>query len=223
MTNSDALTPDAVLAFLRANPGFLSDEPELAAALVNAPEELGVVSLHRAARVRLDAKLQRCETARRALIATARDNLAVQAQTHAAILALLEADDTLGLDRRLAGRAKAGLGMDALVVLVEGAEVLEGAHALFPAQPGLIDTVMADETARLGPVTTAAEAIFGDAADGLASWALLRIRVGDRPGLFAAGSKDAEALSAEQGTELLTFLAGVTARLLERRPWALAP
>src|SRR5262245_33165064 len=93
------LEPEAVRRFLAANPEFLHDNPELMAEL-GLRAAGNVVDFGPAALARVHAAHQEESSARRYLEATARENFAAQAQTHAAVVDLLESRNHADLARR---------------------------------------------------------------------------------------------------------------------------
>src|SRR5690349_13457138 len=95
---ASTLDPEAVRRFLAENPDFLRDDPDLLAGL-GLRAAANVVEFGPAALARVHAAHQQESSARRYLEATARDNFAAQAQTHAAVVDLLEARNHADLAR----------------------------------------------------------------------------------------------------------------------------
>jgi uncharacterized protein YigA (DUF484 family) len=211
------LDPDAVRAFLRANPDFLHQDAELFSLLAAAPREEGVVDLGQAARERLSAELRQQRSVNEGLVETARANLAGQAQVHMAVLTILEADGPPALDRKLAGRVPGALGVDVVRVLVENHSPLRNSEALLGAADGFIQTVLGDRAEKLGPVQSRyADPLYGPQGARVKSEALIRLELGGRDGLLALAGRDASLFLPEQGTELLSFFARALERMLLR-------
>ena len=106
------------------------------------------------------------------------------------------------------------------MIALEGPErVPAGWRVLVEGQVDL--TLGAGEAARLGVVPTAL-GLFGPAAEGVGSVALVRLSIGDpaRTGVLAFGAESAEAFSVDMGHELIDFLARVVERTAERWPLA---
>lgn len=173
-----------------------------------------VVDINAAARNRLQAEIRRLKAANAALVAMAKANLAVEAQTHSAVLALLEADTLAAFDRKLAGRVAGALNVDLVRVLIEGHAPLRSAQAIMGAAPGLVDGLLGEQTERLGPVDRRfADAIYASQAARQQAEALVRLDIGGRTGVLCLAARDHEAFTPDQGTDLLHFLA----RVIERR------
>ncbi|MCC5996246.1 MAG: DUF484 family protein [Oceanicaulis sp.] len=205
-------------SWLRANPDVIAGDPDLLARVHEHLTESGVVDLGAHARRKLEAELARARATNAALVALAKANLAAQAQTHAAILAVLEADSLTTLDRKLAGRAAGALSVDMIRVFIEGADPLPGGQAIRACSPDLTDALLGKRAERLGPLDERfAGALYGDQARGLRSEALVRMELARQPAVLCLAARDARAFTPDQGADLLH----VFARVLERRitPW----
>ncbi|MFP4519344.1 MAG: DUF484 family protein [Oceanicaulis sp.] len=213
---ADAL--EVVRAQLRADPDIVTGDPVLMAAVRDALASERVVDLSKRAREKLERELSRVRATNAALIELAKANLAVQAQVHGAVLAVMEADSLSALDRKLAGRAAGALGVDVVRVFIEGHAPLKSGAAIQGCAPELVDALLGRKAERLGPVDTRfADALYGPQGPGLRSEALARMEIAGRPGVLCLGARDGRAFTPDQGADLLHFLA----RALERRltPW----
>lgn len=155
---------------------------------------------------------------RRRLEGVARANYAAQAQTHAAVIDLLEAVSLSDLAGRLDQLARIRFGLAAGTIAVEDPDLIpDGWVALVDGQVDLI--LGAHKLARLGHCPTAA-GLFGALAPEIGSAAILRLSMWtpERRGVIAFGAADPSAFSSEMGTELVTFLARVVERAAERWP-----
>ncbi|KAA5803497.1 DUF484 family protein [Alkalicaulis satelles] len=209
---------DELRAWLRQHPEVIAGDPDLLARVHEAVSASGVVDLGAHARKRLDAELARARATNAALIALAKANLAAQAQTHAAILAVLEAESLSALDRKLSGRAAGALSVDIIRIFIEGADPLPGGQAIRACSPELTDALLGKRAERLGPVDERfASALYEARASGLRSEALVRLELARRPAVLCLAARDARAFTPDQGADLLH----VFARVLERRitPW----
>ncbi|WP_426043606.1 DUF484 family protein [Caulobacter sp. DWR3-1-2] len=209
---------DAVRDFLRAEPDFLHRDPDLLSDLGLRANASNVVDFGPLALARAAAAHQREAGVRREIEATARANFSAQAQTHAAVIDLLDARNHSDLARRVDDMAALRFGLAAGVVVLEGpGRVPAGWHALIDGQ---IDMIMGDHgVARMG-FHAPALGLFGDRLDTIKSMALVRLAVWEpsRQGLLAFGSADPDGFSADMGTELVSFLARVVERTAERWP-----
>ena len=105
--------------FLRANPQAIRDDADLLADLGLRIKADNIVDFGPAALARLSAAKTREKAARRELEATARANFAAQAQTHAAVVDILEARNHADLARRVDETARLRFGLVAGVVALE--------------------------------------------------------------------------------------------------------
>nr|MBP7650915.1 DUF484 family protein [Phenylobacterium sp.] len=85
------LGPDEVRRFLSGNPDFLLSDTALMAELGLRPDAANVVEFGPAALARVHEAHKKESRARKHLEATARANFAAQAQTHGAVVDLLDA------------------------------------------------------------------------------------------------------------------------------------
>lgn len=180
--------------------------------------EDGVIDLASRQRARLEAELNRLRASNTALVAMAKANLAAQAQTHGAVLSVLEAPTLAALDRTLAGALAASLGVDCVRVFIEGHAALPAPQAIRACAPDLVSALLGRAGERLGPVDTRfADALYAGKASSLRSEAIVRLDIAGAPGVLCLASRDGAMFSPDQGADLIHFLA----RVLERRigPW----
>lgn len=178
----------------------------------------GVIDLASRKQQRQQSELARVKAANEALIALATANLAAQAQTHGAVLAVLEAETAPALDRMLAGRVATTLGADVVRVFIEGHALLPAGQAIKPCAPEFTSALLGSRAERLGPVDTRyADALYAGKASSLRTEAIARLDVAGVPGALCLASRDGDAFRPDQAADLLHFLA----RVLERRlsPW----
>lgn len=217
--NHQPLEPQAVRRFLIEDPAFLLDDEALLAELGLRAAPANVVEFGPAALARVHAAHQQESAARRHLEATARDNFAAQAQTHGAVVDLLEARNHADLARRVDDLAHLRFGLAAGVVALEGpGRTPAGWRMLVEGQ---IDLILGDgqRLDAMGFHPTAL-GLFGARKDEIRSMALVRMAIWEpaRQGLLAFGSADPEGFTADMGAELVAFLARVVERTAERWP-----
>ncbi len=212
------LEPTAVRRFLSDNPDFLRSDLGLL-------DELGlrlaaggnVIDFGPAAIARVHAAHQREALQRQQLEEVARANFSAQAQTHGAVVDLLDARNHADLAARLDHLAQHRFGLAAAVVALEGDTVPAGWRRLVEGQ---VDMLLGGRgMARMGVLPTAA-GLFGERQDSVRSMALIRMAVWEpaRQGLLAFGSADPQGFTPEMGPELVAFLARVVERTAERWP-----
>jgi uncharacterized protein YigA (DUF484 family) len=211
------LSPQEVRRFLADNPEFLHDDLGLLDELGLKVAAGNVVDFGPAAIARVHAAHQREALQRQQLEELARANFSAQAQTHGAVVDLLDAGGHEDLAMRLDGIARQRFGLACCVIAVEADPAPAGWLRLVEGQA---DMILGDHgLVRMGFSPTAL-GLFGQAAGEVRSMALVRLAVFDPPrqGLIAFGSADAEGFTVDMGGELVAFLARVVERTAERWP-----
>lgn len=223
--NFTDLNPEDVLEFLRRNPGFLQQYPELISTL---PEEVrgagdNIVDFQQVMVHKLRQDKQHAEDRQRLLVDNVRNNMTVQARMHAGILRLLDARDLEELTEVISSELSLMLEVDAITISVESSVANDKNtvfHGIRMVEPYFVDNHLgADRDAVLQANVTGDPRLFGSAARLIKSHALLRLNLGqDMPeALLAFGSRDPLLFANGQGTELVAFLAGVIERLLRHQ------
>lgn len=218
MTVPDSLDLETLRAALRARPEIVTEDADLMAAIRAAETDGSVVDLGQRRRAQLETELRKVKATNDALIALAKANLAAQAQTHAAVLAVMEADSLAALDHKLASRVAGALSVDVVRVFIEGHAPLKDANALLGCSPELTGALLGDEGERLGPVNPRfADSLYGPFGPDMRSEAIARLEISGHPGVLCLASREARTFTPDQGPDLLHFLG----RALERRiaPW----
>jgi uncharacterized protein YigA (DUF484 family) len=207
-----------VSAFLREHPNMIREDSDLLGDLGLWVRAANIVEFGPAALARLSADKTREKAARRELEATARVNFAAQAQTHAAVIDLMEARNHADLARRIDEISRLRFGLVAGAAALEGpGPVPAGWRTL--AEGGVDKLVGGSGLSHMG-APKAAQALFGEAADQVGSVAMVRMAIWTpaRPAvlIFAAGEPDT--FTPHMGAELVAFLARVVERTAERWP-----
>ncbi len=205
-----------VVAFLRQNPEFLLQNPELLALLAPRSDRAdGVVDLQAYLVERLRGDLGRLQMQQNELIAAARANLSSQSRIHAAVLALLGATTLEHLIEVVTTDVAVHLEVDAVALAFEALERVQhhaNATVLKLVPRGTIDRLMAGgRDIVLLADTPGDPLVFGGAATLVRSQALIRLQLRrDSPvGMIAFGARAADKFRPGQGTELLGFLGRV--------------
>lgn len=211
------LEPSAVRRFLSDNPDFLKADAGLLAELGLTVASGNVIDFAPMARVH--AAHQREAEQRQMLEEVARANFSAQAQTHGAVVDLLDARNNSDLARRVDDLAQARFGLAAGVIALE-------CEGLPPAGwkrlvEGQVDLILGGphRLAHMGFAPTAL-GLFSPEAGEIASMAMVRMAIWEpaRHGILAFGSADPEGFTPEMGSELVAFLARVVERTAERWP-----
>lgn len=217
-----------------AKPDAVLDDQDIMHALIAANERSmggNIVDLRGIAMERLEARLDRLEDTHRSVIAAAYENLAGTNTIHRAILRMLDPVEFEEFLRDLGGEVAEILRVDAITLVLESVQndndpaVRRLGDVLTVAEPGFIDDYLTH--GRGGPVRHVtlrqvqhpSEALYHDAADWVRSEACLKLDfgAGRLPGLLVLGAEDPHQFSPQQGTDLLTFFAGVFERSM--RHW----
>ncbi len=209
---------ESLRELLRADPSLVRDDPELLAALGLRIDAANIVDFGPAALTRVAAAHKRESSARRQLEATARANFAAQAQTHAAVIDILEARNHSDLARRVDELATLRFGLVGATMALEGpGRAPAGWYELVEGQADLI--LGPQRLARMG-FHAPALGLFGDKAGNIRSMAMVRMAMWEpaRQGILAFGSPEPKGFTADMGAELVAFLARVVERTAERWP-----
>lgn len=214
-----ALEPGAVRRFLADNPEFIRDDVGLLDELGLRVAAGNVVDFGPAALARVHAAHQREAMQRQQIEETARANFSAQAQTHGAVIDLLDSRNHSDLAWRLDALAQQRFGLSAGVIALEHPERVPAGWKMLVE--GQVDMILggASRLARMGFAPTAL-GLFGERADKVASMAMVRMSIWEPAceGLLAFGSADPEGFTEDMGAELVAFLARVVERTAERWP-----
>jgi hypothetical protein len=230
--SSKATLEDSLRKAILEKPDTILEDPGLMNALVAANERAmgsNIVDLRGIAMERLEARLDRLEDTHRSVIAAAYDNLAGTNQIHRAILRLMDPMDFESFLHVLSTEVAEILRVDAITLVLETAQgacdpavkQLDGVLQL--AEQGFSETYLTADpqkrTVTLRQLQDAAPRVYGRKAGWIHSEACLRLDFGEGrlPGLLVMGAEDPHQFTPQQGTDLLTFFAGVFERSM--RHW----
>ena len=208
-----------VRAFLVADPELIREDPDLLAELGLRPHAANVIDFIPSALARRGlANAHEAHAARKEMEAVARANFSAQAQTHAAVVDLLEARNHADLARRLDDIARLRFGLSAGLIAIEQPGRVPAGWRDLPE--GMADALLGPQgLSRMGPPLYG-DVLFGDAVGQVQSMALVRVAIWEpaRQGVLAFGSPDPEGFTRDMGAELVAFLARVVERAAERWP-----
>ncbi|MCU4655099.1 DUF484 family protein [Roseibacterium sp. SDUM158016] len=219
-----------------SDPELILEDRDLMRALISANDrQMGgnIVDMRGIAMERLQNRLDRLEDTHRSVIAAAYENLAGTNQVHRAVTALLDQTDFTTFLKTLGTDVAGILRVDRIRLVLESAEATETEaprvqkleDVLTVVTPGFVQDYVTggrDVPCRqvtLRQVTGGSYRIFGDeAANWIKSEALMKLDLGEGrlPGLLVMGAEDPHQFRPTQGTDLLTFFAGVFERLMRR-------
>lgn len=220
---SDVMTPERIIAWLRANPDFFARYPEalydMQAPAANHGENISDFQHFMTERLREDRNLLEDQLGE--LVTISRSNFHNTGRIHASVLALLAAKSLAEMIQCITTDLCVILDVDAASLVVESngqdhPHIHESGIRVLP--PGTVEEILQGRATLLEAKCKADARVFGSATDLVKSQALvaLRLSADTPPALLAFGSRNPEAFDARQGTELVGFLARVLENLLAR-------
>ncbi len=215
-----------------SQPDVILEDQDLMHALIAANERAmggNIVDLRGIAMDRLAARLDRLEDTHRSVIAAAYDNLAGTNQVHRAILRMLDPTEFEAFLNNLGGEVADILRIESVRLILESVQndtdpaVQRMGDVLTVAEPGFVSRYIengrgGDRQVTLRQLSGGASTLHGRAAANIRSEACLRLDFGDGrlPGMLVLGAEDPHQFTPQQGTDLLTFFAGVFERAMRR-------
>ncbi|MGE4313004.1 MAG: DUF484 family protein [Pseudobdellovibrionaceae bacterium] len=228
-TNKDeTLSAKDVIAFLRDNPRFLQQNPEVCDFLIppKAVEGRKVADFQSFMIERLKADKTKAQNTTDEIVKTARNNMNNQARIHRAVLRVLEAQSFDEFIQTLTMDITAMLDVDITALIIESnghdiPHVHTSGIRVVPA--GTLAKWMEGKTSLLQSDIGGIEAIYGGGANLVRSQALVRVDISldTPPAVLAFGSRDPFLFEDGQGTEQVNFLARVVER--QFRTWLNLP
>ena len=198
------------MAFLRAHPTFLADNPEMYRALVPPARVHGTsMADHMAAMLAAErAHAQTVAAQAERVLAAGRAAMGLAARVHEAVLAVIACDD---LVECITVEFPSLLAVDAACLCIETD------HPSARRLPdGFVDSLLGTVRVVFEADPGQAALIHGEAMGLARHQALIRIPVRGPPALLALASRDAAILDPAQGTTSLGFLGRVVATALGR-------
>ena len=216
-----------------ADPEVLLEDQDIMRALVAANEQSmgsNIVDLRGIAMERLEARLDRLEDTHRSVIAAAYENLAGTNQVHRAVMRMMDATKFEVFLQDLSSDVADILRVDSMKLVLETASdtdepaVQQMGAVLGVVGEGFTDAYIARgrssplRQVTLRQIQTEDAALYGDKAPYIRSEACLKLDfgAGTLPGMLVMGSEDPHQFTPQQGTDLLTFFAGVFERAMRR-------
>ncbi len=235
-----AMTEETLITLkelILADPAVILEDDQLMRALLANDKRSGagrnVVDLRGVLVDRLEDRLDRLEDTHREVLAAAYENVAGMNQVHRACLAVLDPSDFTGFLQVLTHDVAMILGVEVIRLGLEAPAAEPGSslgpkgplhHAVVALPEGGADAYirqgrgLAARKVTLRKSGPASATIFGEDTARIRSEALLRLDLGagNLGGLLAFGAADAHRFHPDQGTDLLTFFAGVFERAMRR-------
>lgn len=215
--SAEAPSREDVRAFLAENPQYLTDNPDVLAAIVPKArhKDEQVVDMQGFLIGRLRAENAKLKEDHGELLATVRVNAGSQARVHAATLMLLESRSFRELIEVATTDLAVRLDVDIAMLGVEneGRMQRHSVSGIRLLAPGTVARVMgdgdgADRDVVLRSGIKGRKSLYGEGAGLVRSEALLRLAASPEAptGVLALGSRRADRFDPDHGTELLGFL-----------------
>jgi hypothetical protein len=226
--DDDALSSETVADWLRQNPGFLNDHPDLLAALTPPEFHQGetVLDMQRFMLERLQSEVIGLKGREADLIDATKSNAMVQGRIHAAVKGLLEAASLEDMIKLIIHKLPRRFDLASVVLCIETGDNPPAAFTtkdVVALEPGALETLLGKGRNKSRTVTLRSnikgeEAIFGAKAAKVRSAALLQLDFGDAApkALLALGSRSTSGFDPRQGTEMLSFFARVLESSIKR-------
>lgn len=215
------LDADDVLAFLRARPNFLLENPGLLESLTPPAGRSGegVADFQQFMLRRLQANYDWLKQQQRELIANSRANLHSISRVHQAVLMLMEANSFGDVADIILNDFANLFDVDAVALLIESDNPIQpelqkvGVRIV---QPGMTDFWLEDGTAMMDSDIVGDPIVFGPSAPLVRSQLLLRLELMPEVplGMLALGSRDPLLFQELHGTELVMFMGRAVERSL---------
>ena len=225
---SDKITDQDVLSFLKENPKFLQQNPDACNFLIppKNSDSKNVADFQSFMIQRLKDDKEKVLETTQAIVENARSNMNNQQRIHKVVLRLLEARNFEEFIHFVTTDLSAMLDTDISVLVVESnGNDIPHIHTtgIRVVPEGTIDNWMDGKNVLLQSDIGGIEAIYGGGSNLVRSQALLRVDISmdTPPAILAFGSRDPMMFEDGQGTDLVSFLAGVTERCF--RSWLNLP
>lgn len=216
-----------------STPEMILEDQDVMKALIAANERSmggNIVDLRGIAMERLEARLDRLEDTHRSVIAAAYENLAGTNQVHRAVLRMLDPLEFELFLRDLDGEVATILRVDSVRLVLETAQddktsnIQRLGDVLSVAEPGFVERYLTGgrnvpvRQVTLRQMESGLKSVYGDRADFIRSEGCLKLDFGEGrlPGMLVMGAEDPHHFTPQQGTDLLSFFAGVFERAMRR-------
>lgn len=222
MSDDKPLGADKVAAWLRDNPDFFSQRPDLLE-LIRLPDPRGeaVSLLERQAQVLRDRN-QELRERLNGLLDVARENDELFEKTRALVLSLVEARNSSQLCNNLVKSLKEDFNSDAIALLVYDRDLeltgeVRGQVRCLPSEelPEALQLLLRNGKAVCGVLRPGElEHLFPEQKDSVKSAAMVPLEFQGRQGLLAIGSFDPQHFRSSLGTLFINHIGAVLARRL---------
>ena len=222
--NIQTTTEDSVITFLRENPDFLKENPQVCDLLLPPAtvQGKGLADFQSYMIERLKADKDEVIQNTREIVENARSNMNNQQRIHTGVLRLLESRTFDDFIHSITMDLASILGIDISVLVVEASgtdipHIHQNGIRILPE--GTINEWMNGKNILLQDNISGIEAIYGGGAALVCSQILLRVDISmdTPPAILAFGSRDPNMFTQGQATDQILFLARVIERCF--RSW----
>lgn len=215
-TLGEATESDAVAEYLRRNPGFLVDNPDLVVTLTPPDFRHGedVIDMQRFMLDSLQKHIQSLTSREKKFLAIAEDRVAGFGRVQDGAVMLLAANSFRELVRAINFDLPDLLDIDSARLCLEEDETTDGTSAAHVLATGVADKLIGrkSQVALLEDSADKRAQVGMEKAD-VKSLALIRLSTG---GILALGSVETDGFNQRQGTDLISFLARVVESCMRR-------
>jgi uncharacterized protein YigA (DUF484 family) len=222
------ITEENVIEWLRKNPNFLIERPEVCDFLTPPTEkrERNISDFQSFMIKRLKEDKEGIIEEAREMVETSRLNMNNLSRIHKAVLMMLEAQNFEEFIHVMTMDFSALMDVDIVTITVESeGDVIPHIHmnGVHVVTPGTIDLLMKDKVIILEENIAGCDKLYGGGSGLVKSQALVKLNIGhDVPqALLAFGSRNPEMFQSGQGTEMIFFLGQVVERCF--RLWLRLP
>ena len=221
---SRPISPENVEQFLKDNPEFLNDRPELLAS-INPPEQIygsGVVDMQMFMLKRLKDELGKYKLREKNLLTAAELNNEVQTRILKAVSALLDTSSFDEICKIVTHKLPSLFNIELAVICIETNKHNQNQELgtdVTIVETGTINSILDHgNKVSLRSNIKGNKAVFGSAASKIRSEALLPLDLGTKKlnALLALGSVRSDEFSPVQGTELLNFFSNALQKMVQR-------
>ena len=225
MTNElPPLTDDDVMEWLKANPKFLSRNPEASEFLVpptRKDNDKKVADFQSYMIKRLKDDREDIIQSAREIVETSRANMNNQTRIHNAVLLLLEATGFQDFIQTMTMDFASLLNVDIVSLIIEtddGSIPQIDMTGVRIVGPGTINLLTSNHNIVLEPAIRGLDELYGGAANLVKSQTLMQLNIADHlpRAMLAFGSRDPNMFQPGMGTEQIAFLG----RVIERCFWS---
>ena len=217
-----AISPSAVRDFLKENPAFLTENPEILEKVsLGQTQDSNVVDFAAAQANMFRRRYESLKTNHLSLIKAGRENQGHLDELRSVLMQLIRVSSIPAVVTTVLDTFGQKFEVPFVVLGIEANRNETGAFHVDQFRrltPGSVERLMGDYDKVLSPIAGQEAIIFVDNADEVQSCALYRLSIGmqRRPGVLAFGTRETGAFSPDQADDLISILCGAAGAALSR-------